>query len=213
MRHVTFSDHMIYALLWLSFGVVHSLLASGLVKAALANLFGAGYRLAYNIFAVIHIGAIMAIGKAFLAQGAEQYSLAGLPNMALNIALVLGCLVLIAAILEYDLGRFSGLAQLRASRDGTKIAEDEPLILDGLHQYVRHPIYSGAILLLVGLAWNEFSLATAIWGSLYLLIGTWFEERKLVALYGDAYLNYRRQVPALIPWYGKVEIEPADEMS
>jgi len=200
---VTFDDHLIYALLWLSFGVVHSLLASGPVKVSLAGLFGAGYRLAYNIFAVLHIGAIIAVGRIYFADGAAQYPFEGIPAMALNAALVLGVLVLIATLMEYDLGRFSGFAQLRAARDGETIAEDEPLVVTGLHQYVRHPLYSGAFLLLFSGAWNEFSFATAIWGSLYLLIGTWFEERKLVRLYGDAYRDYRRRVPAFFPWKGQ----------
>ena len=203
---MTFTNHVIYALLWLSFGVVHSVLASATVKTSLANLLGAGYRLAYNIFAALHIGAIMAVGKLYLASGAEHYAFAGIPAMALNAALVLGVLVLIASVLEYDLGRFSGMAQLRAARSGEYLTEDEPLILGGLHQYVRHPIYSGAFLVLFGGAWDEFSLATAIWGSLYLVIGTWFEERKLVTLYGNAYRVYRSQVPAFFPWKGKVDI-------
>ncbi len=207
---MTFGDHMIYALLWLSFGAVHSLLASVAVKASLAGLLGGGYRLAYNIFAAIHIGAITVAGRLFLSGGAEQYPFAGIPAMALNAALVLGVIVLIAALLEYDLGRFSGFAQLRAARAGETLTEDETLVITGLHQYVRHPIYSGAFLLLFSGAWNEFSLATAIWGSLYLLIGTWFEERKLVALYGDAYIDYRRKVPAFFPWKGRVEIAGAD---
>lgn len=208
---MTFSNHLIYALLWLSFGAVHTLLASGPVKVSLAGLLGGGYRLAYNIFAVIHIGAIMAVGRLFLAGGAEQYPFAGIPAMALNSALVLGVLILIAALLEYDLGRFSGLAQLRAAREGTNLAENQALVITGLHQYVRHPLYSGAFLLLASGAWNEFSLATAIWGWLYLVIGTWFEERKLVALYGDAYRQYRRQVPAFFPWKGRVDIELSSE--
>lgn len=207
---MTFDDHLIYALLWLSFGLVHSLLANGLVKTNLAGLLGAGYRLAYNIIAVFHIGTIMVVGRLFLAGGTEQYLLAGIPAMALNAALVLGAIVLIAALLEYDLGRFSGLTQLRAAREGGEFVEDEALVVAGLHQYVRHPLYSGTFLLLLGLAWSEFSLTTAIWGSLYLLIGTWFEERKLVRLYGDAYRDYRRQVPAFFPWKGRVEITDTD---
>jgi methanethiol S-methyltransferase len=207
---VTLSDHLIYALLWLSFGTVHSFLAARAVKASLTGLLGGGYRLAYNIFAAIHIGAVMVAGRLFLASGAEQYPFEGIPAMALNAALVLGVIVLIAALLEYDLGRFSGFTQLRAGREGGNITEDEPLVFTGLHQYVRHPLYSGAFLLLFSGSWNEFSFATAVWGSLYLVIGTWFEERKLVRLYGEAYRHYRRQVPAFFPWKGRVEIAGPD---
>jgi protein-S-isoprenylcysteine O-methyltransferase Ste14 len=36
--------------------------------------------------------------------------------------------------------------------------------------------------------------------TLYVLIGTWLEERKLVLEFGEAYLRYQRQVPMLIPF-------------
>ena len=57
----------------------------------------------------------------------------------------------------------------------------------GLHRYVRHPLYSALFLCLWGLVQDPLSLATALWGSLYTLIGTYFEERKLISLYGEAY--------------------------
>jgi protein-S-isoprenylcysteine O-methyltransferase Ste14 len=34
----------------------------------------------------------------------------------------------------------------------------------------------------------------------YILIGIWFEERDLVAQFGDRYRAYRAQVGMLLPW-------------
>jgi len=202
------NDHIIYALLWLSFGVLHSVLAGNGAKFFFARILGARYRLAYNIFAVAHIGLVMAIGKFFLATNVASFAFAGLPGMIFNVALVLGPLIIVTSLLEYDLGRFSGMSQMRAGRDHTQISDNEPLRVEGLHQYVRHPLYAGGFLLLFGLISDEFNLTTAIWGSLYLLIGTWFEERRLIGIYGTAYETYRRQVPAFFPWRGKVTISP-----
>lgn len=56
-------------------------------------------------------------------------------------------------------------------------------------------------------AQTEFALATAVWGSVYLLIGALYEERRLADRYGDAYVEYRRRVPAFIPWRGRVREE------
>jgi len=58
-----------------------------------------------------------------------------------------------------------------------------------LHRFVRHPLYSAAFLIL--------------WGSVYLVVGSHFEERFLERLYGDAYADYRRRVPAFVPWKGR----------
>ena len=54
-------------------------------------------------------------------------------------------------------------------------------------------------MILWGLVRDPVSLATAVWGSLYLMIGTYFEERKLRRLYGKAYDDYSRRVPPFIP--------------
>ena len=83
------------------------------------------------------------------------------------------------------------------------VEPDEGLRIDGLHRYVRHPLYSGLFLMLWGHAQTEFALATAFWGSVYLVIGTLFEERRLIARYGQAYAAYRSRVPAFVPWRGK----------
>lgn len=198
------NDHIIYALLWLSFGALHSVLAGKGAKFFFASILGAKYRLIYNIFTVLHIGLVMAIGKIYLATNVASFTFAGLPGMIFNVALVLGPLIIFTSLLEYDLGRFSGTSQMRAARDNEQISDNEPLHVAGLHQYVRHPLYAGGFLLLFGLISDEFNLTTAVWGSLYLLIGTWFEERRLIEIYGAAYETYRRQVPAFFPWRGKV---------
>jgi protein-S-isoprenylcysteine O-methyltransferase Ste14 len=43
---------------------------------------------------------------------------------------------------------------------------------------------------------SALSVAMAV---LYFYIGTFFEERRLVKKFGDAYLAYRRKVPRFLP--------------
>lgn len=57
-----FEHHLIYGAAWLTFGLVHSLLAREFVKSRLKPLFGAFYRLAYNIFATLQIAAVYVVG-------------------------------------------------------------------------------------------------------------------------------------------------------
>lgn len=193
--------HALYALAWASFGVGHSLLARDFVKARLGLWLGPWYRLAYNGFAVVHIGAVVAVGWLLLDTGTYDVP-AGL-LWALYALQALGAGILLVGLRGYDLGRFGGLAQIRNHYAGRDEPEDEPLRVDGLHRYVRHPLYAGALLLLWGGAPSEFALATAFWASLYLWIGTLFEERALLRRYGRAYEEYRSQVPAVLPWRGR----------
>lgn len=62
---MTAFDHIVYGLLWLSFGAIHSLLAGNPVKDSLPSLFGRGYRLAYNLFSGLHIALVIVGGDAF----------------------------------------------------------------------------------------------------------------------------------------------------
>lgn len=172
------------------------MLAADSVKSRLA--FGRYHRLAYNGFAIFHLGIVWWFGRAWLA-GAPPL---GLPSGAAHIgdgATVLGLVIIAVALGGYDRGRFVGTTQIRAPGE----EPDEGLKTGGLLRYVRHPLYSGLFLVLWGHAQTEFALATALWGSLYLLIGAMYEERRLVARYGAAYVAYRQRVPAFIPWRGR----------
>jgi protein-S-isoprenylcysteine O-methyltransferase Ste14 len=195
-------SHVLYALAWLSFGAGHSLLAQPAVKARLRPLVGAGYRLAYNLFAVLHLAAVIAVGRWAFA-GAEPLALppwAAAPMIAAQVA---GALVLAIALRAYDLGRFAGVTQIRNACAGKSEPEDEPLRMEGPHRFVRHPLYAGLLLILWGRIADPFDLATALWASVYIAVGIALEEQKLVALYGVAYAEYRRRVPALFPWKGR----------
>jgi protein-S-isoprenylcysteine O-methyltransferase Ste14 len=204
---VSLAAHLLYALLWLAFGCGHSLLADARIKARLKPFFRAGYRLAYNLFALLHIALVVVAGWVLLG-GAEPFARPGGLIAAQWAMTLLGAGVLVAALLRYDLGRLAGTAQLRASAKGKFLDDEEPLKLSGFHRYVRHPLYSGAFLLLWGRIADEFTLATAVWASLYLWIGSRYEERRLLARFGDAYARYREQVPAFFPWKGRAFTAP-----
>ncbi len=47
------------------------------------------------------------------------------------------------------------------------------------------------------MSWNV--LAFNLGATAYILVGILFEERKLIAAFGDQYATYREQTPMLIP--------------
>jgi protein-S-isoprenylcysteine O-methyltransferase Ste14 len=55
----------------------------------------------------------------------------------------------------------------------------------------------------VALAWPPGAALSILW-SAWIVLGTVLEERDLVADVGDAYREYQRRVPMLVPWRGPV---------
>jgi len=190
-----------YALAWLSFGLAHSLLARNSSKRVLQPLFGRTYRISYNLFSALHIGLVIIGGEIVLGGNSVGFDLGRDLAVAAKVCQLAGIVVIVASLTQYDLGRFSGITQLFQA--GNEAADEELLHVSGIHRYVRHPLYLGVYLYLLGGSVSEFGLQTALWGSLYLLVGTWFEERSLVAQFGQAYIEYKQKVPAIIPFRGR----------
>lgn len=82
------------------------------------------------------------------------------------------------------------------------VKHDHELIRGGPYRYVRHPIYTGLLLALLGAAiardeWRglvAMAIATAaLWRKLQL------EERWMIEQFGEEYRRFRAEVPALVP--------------
>jgi protein-S-isoprenylcysteine O-methyltransferase Ste14 len=83
------------------------------------------------------------------------------------------------------------------------IKEDHELIARGPYRYVRHPIYSGLILMAVGavLLWSTpVALAVLIGFPVMLWVKLSQEERLLTRHFPDEYPRYKAKVKALIPF-------------
>ena len=87
--------------------------------------------------------------------------------------------------------------------DFVQVKQDHELIVDGPYRWVRHPIYTGLLLMFAGTA-----LAVGEWrGALAVVVAAaafWrklkLEEAVMRHQFGDAYAEYAARVPALVPF-------------
>ncbi len=106
----------------------------------------------------------------------------------------LSAILLLFSLLQTDVLAFAGVRQLfEAEKPGA-------LITSGIYAHVRHPLYTFGLLMIwlsPVVSWN--SLIVYVSFTLYILIGIFFEERKLLREFGQAYADYKSRTPMLIP--------------
>ena len=85
------------------------------------------------------------------------------------------------------------------------VKQGHELVRTGPYRLVRHPIYTGLLLAMLGTAIArghvQGFVAVAIAGAAFLQ-KLRIEERWMQETFGDAYARYRAEVPALIPFVG-----------
>ncbi len=170
------------------YGVVHSWLASPAVKAWVARQWrwgGGTYRLFYNLFATLTLLPVLAL--PMVSPDRPLYRIPW-PGAAGALALQgAGGLLVLDALRRTGLKAFLGLEDPEAH---TRFQAHGP------YRWTRHPVYFGSLLFLWATPWmtrNQAFLYAAL--SLYLLVGTQIEERRLLRQWGEPYRTYRGQVP------------------
>jgi protein-S-isoprenylcysteine O-methyltransferase Ste14 len=87
---------------------------------------------------------------------------------------------------------------------GTPMSEkvDPELVTTGPYRTVRHPIYSGILLAMVGtaVAINWLWLFAVGLAAAYFVYSAYMEERYMTGLFPDAYPAYKRSTKMLIPF-------------
>ncbi|MEQ1586859.1 MAG: isoprenylcysteine carboxylmethyltransferase family protein [Cyclobacteriaceae bacterium] len=184
------------ALGWTIYFAIHSVLAADRVKIFFKYLLQGGfrfYRIIYSLLSTVGLLGLLflntVIGGELLInpQGIIRY-------LSLMLA-TFGVIIVSRAFKEHDALSFIGFSQ-----------EEIKFSRSGILNYVRHPIYSGTILIVIGFFLftpTTATLLSTVCIFVYLPIGIYLEETKLIQQFGAQYIQYKKEVPSLIPRLNK----------
>lgn len=181
-----------------AYGALHSLLASLRAKEWARRTFGEAlmeryYRLAFNV-----IGTLTFLPVLWLAAWLPDRHVytVQFPWVLLTTAGQLyGVWILLSSVRLTGVGDFLGLKQ---AVEGPE-TEAPVLKTGGFYARMRHPLYTGSMLVLWLLpAMRLNTLALVVSASLYFWVGAIFEERKLERYFGATYTAYKARTPMFL---------------
>lgn len=197
IRIFTAMEYVWLVVAWILYFLHHSFFAASEVKTFLKNKAGMNeqvQRLLYSLVATLGLLALLffngAVSSDYILPQTRFFKVFGVFLAAM------GVFIAREAFKSYSLTTFLGF----------KAVEKEEFIADGILKHIRHPLYSATILLVIG-----FFIYDARWPTLtsviciiaYLPVGIYLEEKKMGALFGREYQEYKKNTPMFIPRLGK----------
>ena len=191
------SQHILLALLWILYGLLHSWLAGISFKQKAKQWMKDQYqyyRIYYTVFAFVTFAAILYYQIQLTSPLLWPITKA---TMLTGGGITLAVLTLMGICIRKYFFSLSGLKSLFTG------STSNTLMISGIHKYMRHPLYLGTFAFIWGL-WIVFPYASLLIANTiitaYTLIGIRLEEEKLIKEYGDDYRKYRQTVPMLLPF-------------
>ena len=212
---MSFTSVALTIVLWVLFGLQHSVLAQGFVKDAAGRLLGQdftdyGYRFVYFLSQCFVYPAFWYIVSHF-ESGSVLWTLpAALYPLHFVIKLV-GHFLIVATFIAADVNTFVGTKQLwvyfkaklqRTPVDRIAVFGQNNFVVGFPFTLVRHPMYLGIILSLLTTTgiYTEKVVLNLVLLLLYVEVGSYYEEKQLVRLFGDAYRHYQTTTAQYLPF-------------
>jgi protein-S-isoprenylcysteine O-methyltransferase Ste14 len=156
------------------------------------------YRLFFNFIAILTLIPVALFAYSLRTQEIFQWN----GYMRLFQVLILG----IAGLLfflggrHFDISQVLGIRQIREGNSNKAITVTGELDTSGVLGITRHPWYLATMLLIWSRQMDISAIIVNVILTLYLVVGTYLEEKKLVREFGENYLAYQKRVSMLIPY-------------
>lgn len=194
-------QYILLAVLWIAWSVLHSTMISVPVTGYLKRRFERSfrfYRLFFNMVALATVLPIVLYERSIAIEWAFWWN--GSKVFIQALLLIVAFLYFFAGAMHYDFQQFIGIRQIREGVASTTLTESGELDTTGVLGVIRHPWYFGAIIVVWARGLTVTTLITNIILTIYLIVGTYLEEYKLVMKYGDRYRSYQDKVSMFIPY-------------
>ena len=188
---------------FLAYFAVHSLMASIFLKQWV-HVHWPGlmpyYRLTFNALAIILAIPLLLVMYYFPGETLWQWQGVWFYiSTALALLAVAGFVV---SLRYYDLSEFWGTRQLQEGNDS--VHDQEGFHISHFHRYVRHPWYFFALVIIWTRDVSTTQLLVYFLVTVYFVLGSLLEERKLIAYHGKVYRKYQHKVAGIIPLPWKI---------
>ena len=194
--------YLLLALVWIAWCTLHSgmisLTVTGIAKRRLGTHYRV-WRLLFNLVAVATLVPVVLYERSL--DGTPLFCWDGPFWILRMILLVIAGGLFLAGIRHYDMLQCAGIRQIRTGNSHAVLAETGRIDTSGVLGLTRHPWYLAAIIVVWTRrpALTSAGLIAGMILTVYLLIGTILEERKLLAEVGQEYRDYRKRVSMLLP--------------
>lgn len=107
----------------------------------------------------------------------------------------------VSGALKYDMLEFFGIRQITSGDSYSTLSASGNIETSGILNLTRHPWYLATIIFIWVISMDMYvsTIIVNIILTVYVLIGTVLEERKLITEYGDSYRDYKKRVSMLFP--------------
>lgn len=192
---------MVLISLWGAWCLLHSFMITHTVTGFVQKRFEKAYRyyrIFYNFIALVTLIPVLVYSSTI--KGLPVFHWEGGFRIVQGLLMVSAFLLFIGGARRYDLAQFLGIRQVKKNNTCIALTDDCRLDSGGILGMIRHPWYAGGILIVWARNLDMAAILTSLVITMYFIIGSFLEERKLLAEFGEEYIDYQRRVSMLFPF-------------
>ncbi len=201
MESIDYTSYTLFSLAGIAWCVLHSAMISVSVTEYLKKRLGSAYRfyrLFFNLVSILTLIPVALFAHSIKTQVIFDWG----GYMRIGQVVLLGTAVLLFVIggRKYDVRQMLGIKQIKERTSNKALTDTGELDTSGVRGITRHPWYLAVMLFIWGRQMDVSAIILNVIFTVYLIVGTYLEEKKLVGEFGEKYVAYQKRVSMLMPY-------------